>query len=159
MDISLISAAIGSIKAAKDIGAGLLGVRDWNLVAEQVTRVNTELLKAQDALFAHKTQILGLQQQLLDTAQELAIAKETLAQRDSYALVELSPGRFAYRMNLPPKLGGPGDPGPAQRTHYVCQACLDNGRKVVLQFNDTWGTFQGFCTVCKATIPASSGFR
>lgn len=154
MDFSLIAAAVSSIKAAKDIGAAALAARDDSLVSAEVAKMNGLLLDAQQALFDHNTQLLTLQQQLLETAEQLRKAQEALAQRGAYTLVETADGQWAYRVNTAPVLGGPVDPAAPQRLHYVCQPCFDNGRKVVLQFGSAFGPALQ-CPVCLHHVGAA----
>lgn len=153
MDISAITGALAAIKAARDISAAALAVRDWNLMAVEIARMNDQLLQAQQALFTHNAELLGIQQQLFETSDKLRKAEESLAQRASYLLVETGRGQFAYRVNLPPKLGGASQPGRAQALHYVCQSCFDDGRKVVLSYEFA-GVHCLTCHVCKRYVLA-----
>ena len=154
MDYSLIAVAATAIKVAKEIGASALSIRDANLVALEITRMNDQLLQAQQALFTHNTDLLGLQQQLFETSDKLRKAEELIAQRGSYALVETGLGQWAYRVNVRPKLGGADQPGAAQSAHYVCQKCFDAGRKVVLKFGAAFGP-NLCCDGCGKCVSAS----
>ena len=58
MDASRISAAFGSIKAAKDLATAAIAVRDWNLVATEFAKLYDQVLNAQEALFTHNAQLL-----------------------------------------------------------------------------------------------------
>lgn len=156
MDFSLVSAAITSIKTAKDIAGSALAVRDWNLVATEIAKMNDQLLKAQDALFSHNSQLLELQQQLFETTEKLRKAEESIAERGRYSLVDVGGGQWAYRVNVSPVQGGSGEPSASQFPHYVCQPCFDNGRKVVLQLGDAMGYKHLWCPVCKTTVSAGN---
>lgn len=93
MDISLVTGAYASLKAAKDIGSALLEVRDFNQTAAKVAQLNDLLLKAQDSLFAHNAQLLELQGEHLETSQKLRKLEETLAERARYTLFEITTAR------------------------------------------------------------------
>ena len=136
MDYSLITGAVASIKAAIDIGSNALAVRDGALVLETVTRMNDQLLKAQQALFAHNAELFGLQQQVFEAHDKLREANELLAQRQNHVLVQTSKGQWAYGVNVGPQGGTVIDPCPPQPPHYVCQPCLDIRRQLaVLRYN------------------------
>ena len=133
MDFSLISAAVNSLRLAKDIGSSAIELRDFNQLAGEMAKMNGELLKAQDALFAHQTTLLEMHGKYADACNELRELKDALNERGRYALFEIGAGKFAYRL----KVGGAGEPsvvpGANEPMHYLCQPCFDDGRKMVLQ--------------------------
>lgn len=159
MDYSLIPAAIESIRMAKDIGNSILSIRDGNMLSSEVVRMNDQLLKAQEALFSHNTQLLGLQQQLFETSEKLRKAEETIAERGRYTLIETGRGQWAYRVNIPPPVqSGASEPSLPQTPHYVCQSCFDNGRKVVLRLRKAMmgNEFYLACPVCNISVNISN---
>lgn len=133
MDFSLISAAVNSLRLAKDIGSAAVELRDFNQMAGEFAKMNGELLKAQDALFAHNASLLELHGKYADACDELRKMKDALNERGRYALFEIGAGKFAYRL----KVGGAGEavavPGADEPMHYLCQPCFDAGRKMVLR--------------------------
>ncbi|MFC4338674.1 hypothetical protein [Cupriavidus numazuensis] len=135
MDLALLSGVATAIGVAKDIGKAAIGLRDANQLADVVSRMNEQLLKAQDSLFAHNAQLLQLQQQYFQATQELRVVKEAIAERSRYTLFELSPGGHVYRADARPVLSEAGDPIATEPQHYICQPCFDQvpNRKVVLQ--------------------------
>ena len=150
----MITGAIGSINLAKDIGKTLLAVRDFNEVAPVVAKLNDELLKAQDALFRHNTELLALQQKQFEITEELRKAKKSLAERGRYTLVEVSDRMFAYRVNIAPVSGDVSNPIPAQVLHHLCQPCFDKGIKAVLKMHTILGGATSLleCPICKEKI-------
>ena len=153
MDPSLISAAIGSIRAAKDLATAAVSVRDWNLVATELAKVNEQLLRAQDALFSHNAQLLEMQQELFAAKDELRRAKETLAERGRYALSETSRGAWAYRERpLPVDQNSNAANADSSRVHYVCQPCFDAGKKAILQIGADLGGALLHCPLCKTRL-------
>ena len=135
----MITGAISSINLAKDIGKTLLAIRGFNEVAPVVAKLNDELLKAQDALFRHNTELLALQQKQFEITEELRKAKESIAERGHYTLVEVSDRMFAYRVNIPPVSSDVSNPVPAQVLHHLCQPCFDKGIKAVLKMYTYFG--------------------
>lgn len=80
MDLSIIGAATSALAAAKEIGTAAIGLRDSNQIAAAISQLNDQLLKAQDSLFSHQSQLLAMQQELFGL-------KDTLRQKES-ALIE-----------------------------------------------------------------------
>lgn len=150
MDLSLIGAAAGAISAAKDIGKAALGIRDANLIAGEMAKLNDQLLAAQDALFRHNAQLLDLQQQHFDATMELQKLRERAAERARYVLGAVSAGAFAYRYQATDP-----DEAAAAPPHWLCQPCFDNGRKVVLSKIEVHRLPIWQCTVCKVGLRAT----
>lgn len=157
MDISLFTAAVSSINAAREIGRAAIAVRDFNQFAAVVAQINDQLLKAQDSLFAHNAQLLALQNEVFESREQLRKMQETLAQRGKYALIELGKGQFVYRSRADaiPMTSGTGDPAFTEPEHHICQICFDkHGIKSVLQ-RRVWmgGAVSLDCTNCKDSVP------
>ena len=152
MDFTAIGSLTTAINAAKDIARATVGLRDFNLVAESVTRLNEQLLKAQDGLLAHNAQLFQLQEENFKAREELRKLKEALNERTRYALVNLGQDQFAYRVKLTPAPGTTSDPISTEPLHYLCQACFDQGRKAVLQASTVWGSKTWTCPVCKIEL-------
>lgn len=156
MDLSLVSSAVASINAAKEIGKAALGLRDFNQMAAKISEMNASLLDAQNSLFTHNAQLLALQQDYFEATKELAEAKEALAEKGRYALFEIVPGSFAYRADARPTGTHDGNPVPAEPEHYICQPCFDgpDRRKAVLRLHPTTQYVIGWwhCPVCNTDI-------
>ena len=157
MDLSLIAAANSALSAAREIGRAAVGIRDFNEISSIVAKLNDQLLKAQDSLFSHNTQLMLLQDEILATREELRKMRETLSERGKYSLVELGKGTFVYRSraDIPPTLGHSGEPNPTEPEHYICQSCFDTkGFKSVLQ-RKVWmgGSVTIDCSICKESFP------
>jgi hypothetical protein len=132
MDFSLISAAVNSLRIAKDIGSAAIELRDFNQMSAEFSKMNGELLKAQDALFAHNASLLELHGKYADVCDELRKMKDALNERGRYTLFEIGAGKFAYRLKVPGKGEASVMPGADEPMHYLCQPCFDAGRKMVL---------------------------
>lgn len=152
MDLSLVAAASSALSIARDIGRAAVGIRDFNACAAAIAQINEHLLKAQDSLFAHNTELFTLQQEVFETREELRKAKETLAEHGKYALFEISPHVFVLRSrtDLVPHLSGPQNPPDLEPPHYVCQPCLHIRRqRSVLVRSVFYGTEVFSCPECK----------
>lgn len=149
MDLSLVTGAYASLKAAKEIGVALLEARDFAQSATKIVEMNALLLKAQESLFVHNAQLMELQQQNFEASQEVRKLKEALAERGRYTLVEVTKGSFVYRANGVSPQDASGSPAATEPVHYLCQPCFDKGTKSVLQSKFVWGSGFLECTVCK----------
>ena len=81
MDFALISTAVGSLKAAKDLGQAALGIRDFNQFASTISQINDQLLKAQESLFTHNAQLMQLQQDHFEARDELRKLRDAATER------------------------------------------------------------------------------
>ena len=152
MDFTLISGAISSIKTAKDIGTAALAIRDSNILATEVAKMNEQLLRAQDSLFTHNSQLLSLQQELFELRDKLRVAEARITERGRYQLAEVSVGKWVYLHRPNPIDPVASGATPHGRPHYVCQPCFDNGRKVVLQYIESTMGNSLDCSVCNASL-------
>jgi hypothetical protein len=151
MDFSLVAQAGSAITLAKEFTKAAVGIRDFNQVAAALSQVNDQLLKAQDALFTHNTQLLELQEQYRQAMDELRKLKDIVAERGRYQLHELSQGVFVYRFAQEQGAAQEGINAVAQPTHYVCQRCFDKGVKsVLIRHDDSWG-IRHTCEECGVT--------
>src|SRR5690242_4880264 len=117
MDISLVTGAVTAIKAARELGSAALKIRDFNQFAGTIAKINDQLLRAQESLFAHNADMLELQQKYFESCEELRKLKAIAAERERYSLQELDRGVFAYQLKSPAGTeGSEGEP-----LHYLCQ--------------------------------------
>lgn len=133
MDYSLINTAFTALRAAKDISTAAIELRDWNQMVGEMTKINGELLKAQDALFTHNANLLELQHEMAQMVNDLRLAKEALAERGRYSLFEIGRGKLVYRFNVVQSESEGAEAIAKQPIHYLCQPCFDLGRKMVLR--------------------------
>jgi hypothetical protein len=71
MDLSLIGAAATSPGLARDFGKAAMAVRDFNEMAAIVSKLNDQILKAQDSLFALQSELLREQQEHFETLKKV----------------------------------------------------------------------------------------
>lgn len=154
MDLSFITAANSALSAAREICKAAIGIRDFNQLATTVAQLNEQILKAQDSLFTLQTQLLTAQEEVMAAKQKNADLEKYISQRDSYSLVEVSLGNFAYRSKkdeIRIDLGG--EETFADPAHHICQPCLDvRGHKSVLTMSIVWGTQTYTCPECKNVV-------
>lgn len=143
MDISYISATVSALNAAKDIARAAVGIRDFNAIAVTVSQLNEQILKAQDSLFSHQSQLIALQEELREAKERLRLAEKVLEDRGRYELVELSLGVFVYRNKV-----ADGE-ALAGALHLLCQPCFDAGRKVVLMREENASAICHTCPSCR----------
>lgn len=136
MDMSYVGAAASAITAAKALFTTTLDVHNAVKVNSAIAAVNEQLLKAQDALFVHNTQLLKIQQEHFEATQKIRELEDALKEKSRYFLVEIVPGKFAYKSDvrvMPSEDGGVEVLTEPQ--HYICQVCNDKGVKIVLTYN------------------------
>lgn len=149
MDLSAIASLATSIKLASELGKAALGVRDFNEFATAISKVNDQLLKAQDGLLQLSIQTHSLVQQLADAEKKALKLQEAANERARYSLFKLSAGIFVYRLKTPDELHNIGAQSPSEPTHYLCQRCFDSGTKSVLIQSVVWGALNHSCSICK----------
>ncbi|KGR44456.1 hypothetical protein [Xanthomonas vasicola] len=132
MDFASITTVVSSIKAAQELLSAAVGLRDANQAAAIVSKINEQLLAAQQGLLSHNVMLLQLQQENFETAKQLRELKEAIAKKDSYPLVDIGNGALAYTVDI--QAGGQSDPEIARPQHHLCQICWDrDGLRSVLQ--------------------------
>lgn len=148
MDFSLLSVIATSLTTARELGKTAIGLRDFNQIAAAMSQINDQLLKAQDSLFSHNTQLHALQQDNFGMANRLRELEEKLAERGRYTLVEISDRTFVLQSNSP-IVAGDQIPHGSEPLHYICQPCMAKGIKSVLQKYSFYGSISLECPVCK----------
>ena len=157
MDLSSITTAFTAIDLVRRGLSAAIEVRDFNQAAAELAKLNEALLSAQAALLAQNGALFELQREKFETAEKLRKMEEALAERGRYSLVEVTPGGFAYRVNLAPQQGGASEPGSTEPVHYLCQPCFDTGKKIVLQRHAQFGSVHIRCSSC--TLEVDTGER
>ena len=157
IDPGSVGIIASSLSMATNLAKAAMGLRDFNELAAVVSKINDQLLKAQDGLLAHNAEMFALQQKYFEATEELRKVRETLDEKGRYSLFAIAPGNFAYRVNVSPQQSGAGEPGGAEPLHYVCQQCFDRGVKSILGVtpnNSFGGGYHYACWTCKREIPA-----
>lgn len=151
IDLGSLSIIATSLGMARQLAGAAVEIRDFNKLAATVSQINSELLKAQDGMLSLQAGMFALQQEHFETTKQLSELKKAMAQRDSYALVELGHRTFAYRKKDVPHEGGANEPSSAEPEHYICQPCFDGpGQRIVVLRSGQRGWLQ--CSVCKSEL-------
>lgn len=149
MDLSVLGAASAALTAAREIGKAAIGLRDFNQLAAVVSQLNDQILKAQESLFSHQAQLIGMQEELFKAKENIRAMEKMVEQRERYSLIELSAGVFTYRLNDRSALGD----GVSEPIHCICQPCLDiRGHKSVLLRKQTSQSITHVCPSCNAVV-------
>lgn len=123
MDITTISASIGSLKTLVSIAQSLIGMN-------KDVAVNAKAAELLSAVTDVQTKLLEAQQSMFLMQEELRLAKEELAKKaefNRYELVEPFPGTRLFRLKPAEKQG-------SEPIHYICPNCKDVlGKLSVLQ--------------------------
>ncbi|WP_438332884.1 hypothetical protein [Burkholderia pseudomallei] len=163
MDIVTIGAAIGGLKNAIDLTKTAIAARDDQKLVEARQAVNERIIDVQNAALAlqekqsaARDEIDRLKDELRDAKAKLAELEGTQADRDRYALHEVSRGSFVYAL----KEEAPGVTVSGEPRHYICQKCFDGPEKRKMTLDFTPGQQAGHCSlkphwtcsVCKHTV-------
>ncbi|WP_042264737.1 hypothetical protein [Paraburkholderia heleia] len=148
MDLSLISAAATSLGLARDFGKAAMAVRDFNEMATIVSKLNDQILKAQDSLFALQSELLREQQEHFEALKKVREMEQALDDRREYSLVEIGNGLRAYQRKTPAISDVE---GAVVEPQYFCQPCFEGkALKSTLQPALYMGAHIGLeCRICK----------
>lgn len=145
MDITSISAAINSLKAAKDIIQGMMKLKSSADVQTKVIELQNQILLAQGNALDAKTEYSSLLDRVEALQKELVRLKAWEQERTNYVLKEVSSGNFAYVLKDSTKAEEP--------QHWLCCQCFNDGYKSVIQFSGHKEFHRVFlCNRCKTTL-------
>ncbi len=125
MDMTTVTAAMGSIKASMDITQALVGLSNAQAIQAKVLELQRAMLEAQKAMFAVNEERSTLIASIRQLEEEAATQKAWNRERERYALAEISPGLFAYSLKSEEAAGEP--------QHHLCATCYQAGKKNILQ--------------------------
>lgn len=120
-----ILGAITALRGAYDLVRIGVDARDDAKVRAAVSDMAERLLDAFEGAMDMSARLDAAGLQIKDLAAKLEDAKKRLEIRESYVLREVGPGVLVYSLKASP--GGEAVP------HYVCQVCLDEGKRSILQ--------------------------
>jgi Zn finger protein HypA/HybF involved in hydrogenase expression len=150
MDITSISSALASIKAAKDIAQSMVNLRDTAAMQAKIIEFQSKILDAQSAASSAQEERATLIERVRNLEQEVARFKQWDTDKQRYELKNWGQGAFACVLKV--------DATPPEPPHALCVTCYDNGKKSILQFNGqvripemAW-----HCPSCKAKVMAHS---
>ena len=145
MDITSISAAINSLKAATDIAQGIIKLKSLSDVQTKVIELQNQILTAQSNALNALAEHSALLERIEALQKELARLKAWEQERTNYALKEVAPGNFAYVLKEGTK--------PEEPQYWLCCQCFDEGYKSIVQFTGHESFHKVFlCNRCKSTL-------
>jgi len=141
IEMATISAAIGSLQSAADIAKGMIGLRDTAMIQGKVIELQSAILSAQGGALAAQSEQFTLIEKIRGLEKQIADLEAWNAQKDRYALNEISPGALAYVVKVSAQKGEP--------AHAICANCYEHGRKSILQWSESaYGTLYFKCSGC-----------
>lgn len=124
-DLSALSAAAMSFKAAKEIAEGLVGLRDTALVESKAIELRSKILDAQSSVFQANEERAILIEQVHELEKKLGALNAWNTEKEKYELKEIVEGCFAYALKV--------DQTSSTPYHELCTSCFQNGKKSILQ--------------------------
>jgi rubrerythrin len=136
-------AALGSLKAAKDIVAGIASLKSEVEVNQVKVELQRALIEAFGALSEAQHAQAGKEQELEALRKEIQQLLDWSEERKKYALTAIAGGAFAY---MPRSAEATGEPA-----HWLCASCFDGGRRSIMQpIGSMNGDATWQCPSCKS---------
>jgi len=127
MDMSAISAALVSLKTAKDIASALLEIRDIDKITSNAIELKECIIKAYDLVIAEQEQLSILQKRIADIEKENERLKDWSVEKNQYTRKSVAMGVFAYMAK--------DFKGLPQNEYKLCCGCFEKDMKSPLQQN------------------------
>ncbi|MCL2656123.1 MAG: hypothetical protein FWD62_01670 [Betaproteobacteria bacterium] len=154
MDLSAITGLAQSISLTKTLVKAASEIRDFNAMAEIVSKLNAQILDTQERLFALQSSLMLAQQESFEAEKTIRELREALAEKERYTYFELRPGAWVYRREITPEERATRQPGSPEPEHYFCQNCFAKGLKISFVFR-RWNQFgrpDWCCPNCEGMI-------
>lgn len=148
IDIGLLSSALGSVQAVRDIASSMVGMK----TAAEVNAKAIELQGVILSLHGDIANAIAAQAQLAQENQQLknqlAEIEDFRSDATNYKIVELLPGIFVYGRKEPI--------GHTELPHYLCTNCYQSRKKSILQMVMTGGWLHINCPCCATSLHTQS---
>lgn len=142
MDPTSISAALSSLKAARDIAKAMLDLKVGSEVQLKVIELQSLILAAQE-------QAMEAQERMRSLEAEMQRIRNWESESERYELRSLGEGKLAYRLR--------DDKADGEPQHWICPNCFQDQQKSILQRED-WDTYSSYrCQRCNNEIHVSNG--
>src|SRR5712671_2866909 len=143
VDMSALASALASLKAAKDIGEAMIGLRDAAAFQAKLLEFQSKLIDANNAAFAAQDERVALLERVSALEKEIARLSAWEEDKERYELKEVGSGAFAYVLKAN-EATGTGEP-----IHWLCANCYQQGKKRLLQTHGRDMSFQYYqCQDC-----------
>lgn len=147
MDMTAINSGLAALQGLVGISRTLLDVRDLAMLGAVQVDLTQRILAVQSALLELQTKQSALLEEMAELKAAGVQRERAAAERERYALHELSVGSFVYRLREGVQ--------PPEPTHYLCQPCHDKGVKAVLERRGPMydrGPWRQVCPVCRHAV-------
>jgi len=129
-DMTAIAQAFGALKALKDIGEAMIGLRDASAFRERQIEFQQRIIDAQSAISAVQQENAALTERIRHLEKEINNLKAWEGEKQRYELQSLGNGNsFAYALKTMEQETEP--------FHYICAACYQHNKKSILQIMPT----------------------
>lgn len=152
VDMSAIAAAVGSLKAAKDIAEAMIGLRDAAAFQEKLIEFQSKIIDANNAAFAAQEERLALMAEIQTLRAQVDRLEAWRTLEERYRLVRHEPGVVVYALK-PDRLEN-------EPPHFACPACFGKQIRSILQASEpSSGLTRLNCKHCGAnySIRAAQG--
>jgi hypothetical protein len=138
--IAEISAALSTIKALADLSKTLRNATQDEAVRSSVFDIQNDLLSVQAKLFEANARFEEQSAENAALKEKLASIRRCDETKARHEIVELYPGRYAYKLRSPT--------GSLEKNLRYCATCFDSGKLSLLQERGNLvGVYE--CPVCK----------
>ena len=125
MDMSVITAAVTSLRMAGDIATGLMSLKTLSDVQSKAIELNAKIIEAQNRIFEANASQMSLVERVRELESQLAQMQDWESQKQRYKLATPFPGCMVYALQKSMSEGEP--------AHYLCTNCFQRGQKSILQ--------------------------
>lgn len=129
-DLTAIAQLLTSLKAAKDIGEAMLGLRDAAAFQGKLIEFQSQIIDANNAAFAAQEERAGLLERVSKLEKEISRLEAWETEKQRYQMKDLGVGAIAYVVKASMQGTDP--------VHCICASCYERGKKSILQ-----NTFHG----------------
>lgn len=151
-DLTAIAAALTSLKAAKDIGEAMVGIRDNATFQTRLVEFQSKLIEANSAALAVQEERSALLDRIRELEKELCELKSLRAEMARYRLEMLPLGKYVRALK-PDEVNE--DP-----SHYACDVCFRRDRISILhQDEPAQGTYKLRCYECGTVLTVGHYIR
>ena len=145
MDVTAITAVIGSLKTAAEVAKTLIEIKPTAEVQKKIIEIQSALLAAQNSALSATTAQFEMQERVRELEARLKASEDWEVQRARYDLVAPWQGAAqAYALKESAAAG--------EAPHLLCTNCFHNSKRVVLNPNRRDGWIVMTCPDCKASL-------
>lgn len=139
--ISEVSAALSSLKAAKDIIQALSSIKTETAMIEVRIELQSLIIDAQQGLLTAQESQSAATKRIAELEREVRHLQDWSIERERYQLVNAWKGSVAYMPKPGMEAGQP--------AHWLCANCFDEGRKSFMQYKGSVSESLYGCATCK----------